>query len=75
MKKARYFDRLRVECNFGSKYFDDADKAQLYFDSKAAANQEVELWLVRYIITRKGKMVVVQRLLDCSTSFQPIFFD
>ena len=74
MKKAKYFERLRVECNFGSKYFDNAAKARLYFESKVAENREVELWLVRYTVSRKG-VEVKQRMLDCSTSFQPIFFD
>lgn len=74
MKRVRYIDRLRVECNFGSKYFDNITKAKLYFDGKVAEKQEVELWLVRYLCFRKG-VKVIQKLLDCSTSFQPIFFD
>ncbi len=74
MKKAKYFDRLRVECNFGSKYFDDAGKAQAYFKGKVAEEKDVELWLVRYTVTRKG-MVVEQKMIDCYTTFEPVFFD
>lgn len=70
-----FFDRLRVECNFGSKYFDDAKEALAYFKSKAEQGKEVELWLKRYLYSPKGGIEVVQKMLDCATSFQPIFFD
>ena len=74
MKKAKYFDRLRVECNFGSKYFEKKKKAQAYFNGKIAEGKDVELWLVRYTVTRKG-MVVEQKMIDCYTTFEPMFFD
>ena len=74
MKKAKYFDRLRVECNFGSKYFDDVGKAQAYFKGNVAEEKDVELWLVRYTVTSKG-MVVEQKMIDCYTTFEPMFFD
>ena len=74
MKKAKQFDRLRVECNYGSKYFDDVGKAQAYFTGTVAEEKDVELWLVRYTVTSKG-MVVEQKMIDCYTTFEPVFFD
>lgn len=49
MKKAKYFDRLRVECNFGSKYFDDAAKAQASFLEQYFADNGIRLKVVQIL--------------------------
>ena len=38
--------RFRVECNFGSKYFDDIFNARRYFYKCIERDLQVELWKV-----------------------------
>ena len=40
--------KYRVECNRGSKYFKNDDKASAYFDYMTACGFDTELWLVRH---------------------------
>ena len=40
--------RFRVECNFGSKYFDDIFNARRYFYKCIESDLQVELWKVTY---------------------------
>lgn len=40
MKRKVIWARLRVECNFGSKYFCDIDKALAYYDGKVAERKD-----------------------------------
>ena len=40
--------RFRVECNFGSKYFDDIFNARRYFYKCIERDLQVELWKVTY---------------------------
>ena len=75
MKRKVIWARLRVECNFGSKYFSDENKARAYFDGKVAENKDVELWLELYLIPRKGQATVVQELIDSHYEFEPTWFD
>lgn len=66
---------FRVECNFGSKYFKDIDKAMKYFEKKANNRLHVELWQVSYTNTRckrKCNIHAVQILIRCTT---PIALD
>jgi len=35
---------FRVECNFGSRYFDDFDEAKAFFDLRKKRHVDVELW-------------------------------
>ena len=39
---------FRVECNFGSKYFDDIFNARRYFYKCIERDMQVELWKVTY---------------------------
>lgn len=41
--------RYRVECNFGSRYFKDNEKALKYFNKCKEKHLDVELWLVSYL--------------------------
>ena len=45
----------RVECNFGSKYFETATKGFAYFKKKKAKHLDVEIWLVNYSYSQKNK--------------------
>lgn len=54
----------RVECNYGSRYFDDLGDAKKYFDSRAGENLDVELWAVKYgVCTHDGHPCAIQKLL------------
>lgn len=75
MKRKVIWARLRVECNFGSKYFSDENKALAYFDGKVAENKDVELWLELYLVPRKGQPSIVQELIDSHSDFEPTWFD
>lgn len=58
MKKLR---RFRVECNFGSKYFDDAQKAREYFYQCVAKKIFVEVWLVEYKRYTKSEVYIAKQ--------------
>lgn len=53
----------RVECNRGSKYFADEDKASAYFDYKTACGFDAELWLVRRYYDEQGTLVKGEQVL------------
>lgn len=53
----------RVECNHGSKYFADEDKASAYFDYKIACGFEADLWLVRRYYDEQGTLVKGEQVL------------
>lgn len=64
--------KYRVECNFGSKYFDCAVKAFGYFSKCKAKNRDVELWLVSYGYNKIIKRyAAAQELLDYSNTNFP----
>ncbi len=44
----------RVECNFGSKYFDGAAKAFAFFEKCKKRHLDVEIWLVEYFYLKKS---------------------
>lgn len=75
MKRKVIWARLRVECNFGSKYFSDESKARAYYDGKVAERKDAELWLEMYLVPRKGQPSVVQELIDSYSTFEPTWFD
>ncbi len=57
--------RYRVECNFGSRYFDDAVAAFAFFKKCKSKHLDVEIWLVCYCYKEKhGRYCAVQELLD-----------
>ncbi len=59
----------RVECNFGSKYFDNLDKALKYFQKKVGNHLYVELWKITRVdneLCAKGSFIVMQKLMICS---------
>ena len=53
----------RVECNRGSKYFSDEEKASAYFDYMTACGFEAELWLVRRYYDEQGTLVKGEQVL------------
>lgn len=59
----RRLKRIRVECNFGSKYFDDAKKARKYFYQCVAKQVFVEVWLVEYERYPKSKEYIARQEL------------
>ena len=68
--------RYRVECNFGSRYFPDLEKAGRYFNKCKAKGLDVELWLVTYIYcydTDESMVLASQLLIAYSGSFLPKF--
>jgi len=65
----------RVECNFGSKYFADLDKAKKYFNKKANNRLNVELWQITIPnkrFSKKSNIYAMQILLHCTT---PVVLD
>ena len=64
--------KYRVECNYGSRYFDNATKAFAFFKRKVALNRDVEIWLVvyQYSISLK-RFAATQELLDYSSTNMP----
>ncbi len=62
--------KYRVECNYGSRYFDCAAKAFEYYKQKKSLNMDVEIWLVTYIRNDSG-YATRQELLDYSSSNMP----
>ena len=60
----------RVECNFGSKYFQSLDKARAYFRRKADKHLDVELWRIDYLF---GVRAATQKLIDYSGTALPKF--
>lgn len=64
--------KYRVECNFGSRYFDRAADAFAYFKHKKAKNLDVEIWLVIYCYSEKdNRFAAMQELLDYSSTTMP----
>ncbi len=62
----------RVECNFGSKYFETATKGFAYFKKKKAKHLDVEIWLVNYSYSQKTNTYsATQELLDYSSTNLP----
>ena len=55
--------KYRVECNRGSKYFKNDDKASAYFDYKTACGFDTELWLVRHFYDEHGTLVKGEQIL------------
>ena len=62
MKKI-YRQIYRVECNRGSKYFKNDDKASAYFDYMTACGFDTELWLVRHFYDEHGTLVKGEQIL------------
>ena len=56
----------RVECNRGSKYFSDEEKASAYFDYMTACGFEAELWLVRRYYDEQGTLVKGEQDIRCA---------
>ena len=66
--------RFRVECNFGSKYFDDIVKARKYFYTCIENDMQVELWKITYhLCTVKREYSVKQDLID-SYGYLPYYY-
>lgn len=64
--------KFRVECNYGSKYFDEAVDAVAYYNKCKAKHRDVEIWIVAYCYCDKLKRVAaVQELLDYSCTALP----
>lgn len=65
-------NRYRVECNFGSCYFDNAAKAFAYFKKCKDKNRDVEIWAVDYFYCVRAKRYSAsQELLDYSRTNFP----
>ncbi len=66
--------QYRVECNFGSKYFNNAAEAFSYFEKCKKRNRNVGIWLMTLCNLQKHNRVsVTQELLDYSfTKFPKI---
>lgn len=64
--------RFRVECNFGSRYFDDFEKAKNYFNKCKNKHLDVEFWAVRYAdCPTSGKCLAMQMLIAFSGTYLP----
>lgn len=60
--------KYRVECNRGSKYFTDDERAYGYYEYMIACGFAAELWLVRYYYDESGKLAKgSQFLLESET--------
>lgn len=55
--------KYRVECNRGSKYFMNDDKARAYFDYITTYGFGAELWRVRYFYDEHGTFVRGEQIL------------
>ena len=55
--------KFRVECNRGSKYFTNDDKASAYLDYMTASGFDAELWLVRNYYNENGTLIKGEQLL------------
>jgi hypothetical protein len=65
MKKHYIF--YRVECNYGSKYFDFEEAARRYYLRKVEQDVDVELWGVHYTYDPRSRMLnAEQHLLSFS---------
>ena len=66
--------RYRVECNFGSRYFSDIEKAYRYYNKCKAKRLDVELWLINYHICHGGtEVLALQHLIEYSGTNIPKF--
>ena len=64
--------KYRVECNYGSRYFENAAKAFSFFKRKRNRNLDVEIWLVTYNYSHSAKRYsATQELLDYSSTNMP----
>lgn len=57
--------KYRVECNFGSRYFDAAAKAIAFFQKSCERKLDVQFWLIEYVV-KSGRIEATQELLDYS---------
>lgn len=55
--------KYRVECNRGSKYFTNDDKASAYLDYMTASGFNAELWLIRHFYDKNGTLVKGDQIL------------
>lgn len=58
--------RFRVECNYGSKYFDTAVEAFSYFEKCKKRNRNVTIWAVDITLSHSKRISAVQEMLDYS---------
>ncbi len=68
--------RYRVECNFGSRYFPDLEKAGKYYNKCKSKHLDAELWLVNYIYCfdeDEDRVLASQLLIEYSGSHIPKF--
>lgn len=64
-RKENEMKRYRVECNYGSRYFDNADKAIAYYRRKCRQHLDAEIWIVLYDCPYGSDTVkAFQELLD-----------
>jgi len=62
----------RVECNFGSKYFECLFAAVAFYKKCKAKNRDVELWAIDYFRSKKtNRYQAVQELLAYSNTNLP----
>lgn len=66
MKKI-YEKYYRIECNYGSRYFAELDKAAAYFRRKQSKGLNVELWEVILCSTTNGEICFVRQKLLIAT--------
>lgn len=64
--------KYRVECNYGSRYFENATKAFAFFKKCKGRNLDAEIWLVTYDVDEHvQRYSAKQELLDYSFSRLP----
>lgn len=66
MKKI-YEKYYRIECNYGSRYFAEIDKASAYFRRKQSKGLNVELWEVILCRTTNNEICFVRQKLLIAT--------
>lgn len=66
MKKI-YEKYYRIECNYGSRYFAEIDKASAFFRRKQSKGLNVELWEVTLCVTFKGEVCFAKQKLLVAT--------
>lgn len=63
-------NKFRVECNFGSKYFDKIEPAIKHFNKCKDKGLNVQIWSIVYVLDESSGMYLSQQIL---LDYYPIF--
>lgn len=65
--KRIYEKYYRIECNYGSRYFAEIDKASAYFRRKQSKGLDAQMWEVLLCVTENNQLYFAKQRLFIAT--------